>query len=94
MNIKLIYKVNLIKDLILNKEYTDFLMKNNIKSSGFLSSFLLFLQEFIGIDFNDYVFAKEFIIQDNEILINLKEADYKKINREDKIKNILSYGNK
>jgi hypothetical protein len=91
MNIKLFYKSDLINEIIFdNSEYQDFLLKNGGMPG--LGSLILFIEYLIDLDINNYVFGKEFILNapDTDIIINLKEADYKRINREDKIKNILN----
>jgi hypothetical protein len=90
MNIKLFYKVNLIDEIVVdNIEFQNFLL-NKGEISYTISTLISFIKYLIDLDINDYVFGKEFILNDNIIFINLKEADYKRINREDKIKNILS----
>lgn len=90
MNIKLFYKCDLINEIIVdNIEFQNFSL-NKGEISYTISTLISFIEYLIDLDINGYVFGKEFILNDNIIFINLKEADYKKINREDKIKNILN----
>jgi hypothetical protein len=93
MNIKLLYKGDLINEIMIDSEYQKFIISRGETNRSLISDLILFIEYLIDLDVNDYVFGREFILND-DIIINLKEADYKKINREDKIKNILSYGNK
>jgi hypothetical protein len=88
MEIKLFYKQELINNIKVDFEvYNQFILAKNLTPG--IGMIIAFIEEITEIDVNDYVFAKEFILNDNEIIIILKDTDYKKIIRDIKIKKIL-----
>jgi hypothetical protein len=88
MNLKILYKNEIIKDINLDDEFKYFYKKSKLGISPIKLSMEL-IKSLIDIDLDDYVFGKEFILYENKLIIVLRENDYKYIIREEKINSLI-----